>query len=149
MNNIVSLILGDPSGDGHDKRDVINISSNLNKKEMLSAYETASKKLKFDLINEVCDEYEDNLLSKNHLDILIKNGLKIEDLGITKKYKYEYDEAVEAFDDEDSDGLNLWNNTYTHLFLFIVKLGNKDFEFKILDGELNPTINIGGYGLFT
>ena len=34
MKHIISLVVGDWSGDGHDKKETINIRSNLDKKEM-------------------------------------------------------------------------------------------------------------------
>lgn len=153
MNNIkelpfvVSLILGDWSHDGHSQTDTVVLKSNLDKKDIQKAYAKGIKKLGFDFINEVCEEYEDSLLPKDKLDLLIKHGLTVKDLGL--KTSYELDEFAEASTNENSNGLSLWINSYTDIYLFIIKLGNKDFEYKILEGDINPSIEIGGYGLYT
>ena len=148
MNNTITLVLGDWSGDGHDKTRMISILSNLDKDTLFAAYKKASKKLGFSFIDDVCGDYEDSLLPKEKLNILIKNGFKIENLGFNKTNTYLLNEANEAFNESGSDGLYLSEETYTNIFLFIVKLGNKDFKYEILKGKLNPTLDIGGYGLF-
>ena len=145
-DKMISLVLGDESGDGHQKTENFNILSNLDKNDLLKAYKAATEKLGFNFIDEICEEYENRLCPKENLDILIKHGLKIDDLGLT--VKYDLKEATDAFENDDSNGYSFWTESYVNVFLFIVKLGNKDFQIKILKGDLNPTINIGGYGLF-
>jgi hypothetical protein len=137
--NTISLVIGDWSGDGHDKRETIIILSNLNNKDINKAYKKGSEKLGFDFCNDVCRDYEDHEISKDKLDLLIANGLKIKDI---------------AFDDYDlkefeKDGtLRLWTEPFAEIYLFIVKLGNPDFEYTFLEGKSDPSIHIGGYGLY-
>lgn len=144
--NVISLVLGDWSGDGHSKTDTIVIMSSLNKKDVEKAYKNGTKKLGFDFINEVCEEYEDRLLPKDKLELLMKSGFKASDFGY--KSKYELKELKDALEDECSPGLGLWIDTFPKIYLFIVKLGNEDFKYRILEGAENPSINIGGYGLY-
>lgn len=131
----IILLLGDPSGDGHGKSDTIVFNSNLNKEGVQDAYKKASKELGFDLISDVCESYEDNYLPKNIFDILIKNGMKY-DLS-----EYEKEELEKT----DTSGLSIYTDKYLNVYFFIIKFGNKDFEYEITN---YPVIDIGGYGLY-
>jgi len=146
LDNTISLVLGDPSDDGHGKTDTFVIKSNLDQKDIEAAYKKGSEKLGFNLINEVCEEYEDSLLPKDKIDILVKNGFTIDNLMSSSDYDRE--DAEEAFEDDESSGFNINSEYFANTYLFIVKLGNKDFQYEMLKGKLNPTIDIGGYGLF-
>lgn len=142
----VTLVLGDWSDDGHGKTDIVIINSNLDAKELMTAYKKASKKLKFNFINDVATEYEDSLLPREGLQTLIDNGL---DLKTVFDTDYDLKEAQKVLEGKESeeDGVSLWTDSYTAIFLFIVKLGNPEFEFRFTDSE-ESQINIGGYGLF-
>lgn len=131
----ITLLLGDPSGDGHGKSDTIVFNSNLNKEEIQDAYKKASKELGFDLISDICDDYEDNYLPKKIYNILIKNGMKY-DLN-----EYEIKELAK----HKSKGVNIYIDEYLNIYFFIIKFGNKDFEYEITNC---PVIDIGGYGLY-
>lgn len=147
MKHIISLVLGDWSSDGHGKTDTVNIKSNLDKNELFKSYKKGSKKVGFNFIDEVCSDYEDGLLSKNYLNLLVKQGFTVDSLGndISISNLIEVTEAFEA----DSEGLDLDTETYTRIFLFITKLGNEKFQYEILKQKDSPTIEIGGYGLFS
>jgi hypothetical protein len=132
LNNTISLVLGDWSSDGHGKTDTITLKSNLSRTEVVAAYEAGTKTLGFDFIEKVADEYEDGSLRNPELEILLSHGLNLKDVGIE-------DEV-----DED-EGVSLWVETYANIYLFIVKLGNKDFEYEFCGSD---SIQIGGYGLF-
>jgi hypothetical protein len=134
LNHVVELVLGDWSGDGHKQSDKISIKSNLTDKEILKAYKAGSKKVGFDLINEVCSEYEDNRVSVEKVKALAEAG-------ITNKML-----CVDVNDEDDEDTTwSMWTDSYTELFLLIVKLGNKDFKYEYAN---SPSIDIGGYGLY-
>jgi len=141
---MMTLVLGDWSGDGHGQMDKINILSNLDKKEVLKSYKKGSKILGFNFIDDVCADYEDTFLPKKHLESLIEQGFKFANLSSYDKKNLK--ECLE--EDCDGNGFSIWIDHYTDIFLFVVKLGNKDFEYEVLKEELCPTINIGGYGLF-
>jgi hypothetical protein len=133
MSNTISLVLGDWSGDGHEKTETIVLRSNLTNKQIEDAYKKGTNKVGFDFIRTIANEYEDNVISAEKLDALIELGLK------------DFDRIG---DDTDEDDYNLDTDSFADIYLFIVKLGNEDFEYKILVGESNPEIRIGGYGLF-
>ena len=140
LTNIISLVMGDWSHDGHSKSDTYNVSSNLDKRAMKIAYKKASKKLGFDLTEDVAQDYEDHYLVKNKLDILVKHGLE------TKKLNLDYDLKRKNF--EEDDPISLYHDDFLKIYLFIVRLGDPEFRYELLDDDVSPTIHIGGYGLY-
>ena len=122
-------MLGDWSDDGHGKTSLRAINSNLSLKQIENAYTKGSTIVGFDLVNEVCCEYEDASFPKSSYDSLVNRG-----------FKYEFDDTP----DED-DKYHLSYDDFTHIYLFVVKLGNPKFEHSILN---DSSIKIGGYGLF-
>jgi hypothetical protein len=137
MKNIISLVVGDWSGDGHDKKDIINIESNFDKKAIDLAYKLGTEKLGFDFCNHIAEEYEDNKLPNEEWKKLKEAG-------------YQDDNGLEEDAKKYNDGeISLDISSFADIYLFIVKLGNEKFKFEYLEGNKNPQINIGGYGLFT
>lgn len=141
FSEVTTLVVGDWSGDGHDKTSMTVIRSNLNSKQIMKAYKKASKKLGFSLIDDVASDYEDRILSRDRLQVLLDNGMKFEVLGL----EYEIKEAKECLEDEASEGIGLWSESYRDIFLFIVKMGDESFQWEVSHGD---SLNIGGYGLF-
>jgi hypothetical protein len=131
MNNThrIDLILGDPSGDGHGKSQTVVINSSFSNDELLAAYQVGRFIVGFDLINEVCKEYEDCRMSR-------KYKTKLLELGFFDFYE----------DGLEEDTCYLDQELFAQIFLFICKLGDTLFEYQIV--ESNSYINIGGYGLF-
>lgn len=58
----VQLVVGDWSGDGHNRTDSVSVLVNCSTEQLQEAYKKGSKKLKFDLTKEAAVEYEDNKL---------------------------------------------------------------------------------------
>lgn len=139
----LQLVLGDWSHDGHNQTDFILLNTNLSKDEIKDAYALAIKKLGFDFTQEVCSEYEDNLLYEKHLDLLLLQGFKIGDLGLLDEYSKK--EAVKFFNKKIKT-LKLYTEEYLNIYLFIIKLGNPNFKYKIIE---DSWIDIGGYGLYS
>lgn len=142
LTHVTSLMIGDWSGDGHSKTITTVIRSNLDSEQIGEAYEKGSKKLGFNFIEEVAADYEDSSLDLDKLKALIDAGLNIKE---TFAYDYEIKEVEKVLKDEDPEGYHLWTESYRSIFLFIVKLGDKDFKYEISQGN---QITIGGYGLF-
>lgn len=112
MDNIITLVLGDPSGDGHGQSESINIASNFNANEITNAYKLGTKKLGFDFCNEVCSEYEDNLLNSRRWNKL-------------KKLGYQNKVLEEEISLPPKKGkVFLWTDSFTDIYLFI--LNGKD-----------------------
>lgn len=112
----LQLVLGDWSFDGHKQTDAILLNTNLTKDEVNEAYSLAIKKLGFNFIEEVCSEYEDNLLTQNHLDLLVSQGFSIDDLGV--KDDYSKKEAIDFFNKKIKN-LKLDIYVYTNIYLLL------------------------------
>ena len=140
--HVTSLVVGDWSGDGHDKKEITMIRSNLDSDQIMEAYKKASKKLGFSFIDEVANDYEDRSFEREKLKALSDAGMNLDSI-----FKYEHDvkEALAALSDEDSEGISLWSESYRDIYLFIISLGDPSFQFEIAEGT---QLNIGGYGLF-
>lgn len=130
MVNIINLTIGDWSNDGHGKTSSVTISSNLSEEEIRDAYSVGSKIVGFDLSESVCSDYQDTSLSVAYLSSLVKHGFDEQSI-----YGYK----------RNHGGFHLVEQDFVNIFLFIVKLGNSNFEFNIVK---NNEICIGGYGFF-
>jgi hypothetical protein len=134
LKHNVRLVLGDWSGDGHEKTSVQFFASNLRGSEIQKAYNAGTKIVGFDLSENVARKYGDNSISIENVNKLKELGCKVFD----NPNEYEFDEKK---------GYSIWTTSFTDIYLFICKLGNPEFEYEFV---FDPTdsINIGGYGLF-
>lgn len=119
---------GDSSGDGHGKCRSWTIYSNLSKTEVEAAYCKAVTRLGFD----PTDSFEDwgaRTLPANKVEKLIEFG-------------------YEPIDMDEDGTVWFYPELLYKLFIFMVKLGNPDFEYEEDKDEGKNVIYIGGYGLF-
>lgn len=123
---IVELVIGDWSGDGHEKRESVFVHVT-SKEELQDGYAAGCKILGFDFIKECCEEYEDNHIAEEYLEKLREHGL------------------LEGETTEDWDEFGVDYDQWADIYLGIVKLGNPNFHIKKHTME---TLRIGGYGLF-
>lgn len=128
----INLTIGDYSSDGHGKKEDYLIESNITLAELKKAYAIGSEKVGFDLIDQIAAEYEDSSFPQKHL-------LKLKELG------FDYDLFDEKYCRDDD--LNLQDEEYVDIFLFICKLGNEEFKYEFLNDD-SDNWDIGGYGLF-
>ena len=129
----IELIVGDSSGDGHEKTEMIIIKSNLDKVELAQAFADGCKKTDVDFENLVAAEYEENTISQELVDKLVPHGFDIS----------EYSE-----DENPGDhGYCLDVDGYVAIWLFIAKVGNPRLVYEDMT-ETSPRIYVGGYGLF-
>lgn len=128
--NTINLVLGDWSHDGHGKSETVTIETNLTVKQIANAYKKGSKKIGFDLTEEVASEYEDSSLPIDVVDSLNDAGFDVEkEVGM-------YNDELDSLDTDN----------FVKIYLFIVGVGAPSFKYKIVH---NVDINIGGYGLFS
>lgn len=137
---IIRLIVGDWSDDGHGKTDVIRIKSNLSQKKLAKAYDKGTKKVGYNFMNEVAAEYEDGTISHNQYT-------RLKELGFDK---YEIETSF-WYDKKDKTPLDkrtysISPSEYADLLLFICKLGDKSFEYEEVEDD-SDSWTIGGYGL--
>ncbi len=130
----VKLIVGDWSHDGHEKTKVFFVNVKGVKKEdnLLEAYNKGTELVGFDLTNEVCDDYKNDVLLHEYAAKLVELGLQDFILATPEEDEYE-------------NGYSLDPDTFADIYMFICKLGNPGLKYEILDP---PELHIGGYGLF-
>jgi hypothetical protein len=136
----LTLIVGDWSGDGHDKTTRIMIESNLTLEDVEAAFKNGSELIGFDFTKECCADYEETDIT-NHIK-------KIKTLFTKDELKG--DRLEEEFDIsphwQNKDEFIIGVDGFVGVYLRICKLGNKQFQYKKI--EENESITIGGYGLF-
>ena len=134
--NRISLVIGDESGDGHEKTEDIDIWCSLTTKGLQDAYKKGAKKLGFDFTDTVARDYEDNRLSKDRYDKLTKLGLKL-------------DYELELYDkDNEEEGYCIEQITYAEITMFICSIGSPGLVYKFIENDYFDRWHIGGYGLF-
>lgn len=123
---VVNIIVGDWSDDGHGKTETFAIKSNITRDEIDKAYTQAIKTYpKLNAFDSICEDYEDNSIPEDLLD-----ELKLLGYQPPKWMEKEFRVSREEFVD---------------IYLFIVKLGNPAFEYSHVN---HNELTIGGYGLF-
>jgi hypothetical protein len=137
LKYIVELLMGDPSGDGHDKHTTIHIRSNLSAEQIEIAFRKGTNKIQLD-ITQCCADYEDNSLTKKQFEILKQAGWDPENC-----WNYNYAKEHGQLDDDDSFSLS--TDEFANIYVFTVQKGDSSFEYERLSFEC---IDIGGYGLF-
>ena len=129
----ITIVVGDWSGDGHSQSDTYVVESNLDKPSIERAYRIATRQLGFDLIKDVCEAYEENKIAEEVYEKLVENGINID--GLAKE------------DELDCDYYGMTPDIWLKLYLDVVKLGNPELQYSILNDH-NEELHIGGYGLY-
>lgn len=132
MNKIINLVVGDWSGDGHEKREIFTIRCNIDSKSLKEAYFLGTQIIGFDLSKEVAWDYQDSIISKKHLEILQRHG-----------QNWDWD----SLKDPDDDEIEIVCDDYVDIWMFIASLGNPHICYEVVPSTEN-SIYIGGYGLF-
>lgn len=130
---VLSLETGDWSCDGHCLTEKTQYCSSLDGKAFQDALTQGETKLGIKFSDVVAGDYEDSSISKEVLEALVKNQVKIPEEVLDER-------------DPESGASTLTTETYTQIVLEIARLGRPDFKYTPLPLE---TIQIGGYGLFS
>jgi hypothetical protein len=138
-------VLGDWSGDGHEKTSTFVYDSNKPLDELEAAYHKASSILGFDLINDVARDYEDSRIKTLYLDRLINYSSRITEQNIhavldPHTHGDPYDPA-DAF-------YSITQEIYMNLFVEILMIGDPTIKLTPKKFDNSNIWNIGGYGLF-
>src|ERR1035441_1984697 len=111
------IIVGDWSGDGHEKTKDYFLEVSHSKEKIVAAYEATRKVSKVSLISlvrseekngyvSVCSDYEQNEISVETLDKLIAAGVNRDDL---------------MLDDGIDNDFEIWDEGIVHLFMAMAK----------------------------
>ena len=130
MPTTIRLVVGDWSGDGHDKTDGFIFRTNWPKESAIKAYTKGAKILGFDLHSDYCNGYQDSGIPEEAIATLEKNGLLDR-------------EKDEWYEDE---GYLIGPTMWATLYMRVAQLGEPNFTFK--ESVSKSEINVGGYGLY-
>lgn len=128
MKNLINFIVGDWSGEGHDKTASIVVSCSLTAIEIIKVCETSIFREFLD-IRKICEEYEDNTIPKDVVTKLVESNIVDKDFFETN-YKDEY---------------TIYYDKWVELQLRIIKYLEPDFEYELVKMD---EVHCGGYGLF-
>lgn len=137
LTNVVELLMGDPSGDGHGRARSFYIRTNLTIKQIEAAFKKGAKKVGLD-ISKCCEDYEDGSLTKEQLEILKEAGWDPENC-----WNYKYAKEHGQLDLDESFSLS--TDEFADIYIFTVYQGNQNFEHEELNSE---QIDIDEYRLF-
>jgi len=128
--NVIQVVMGDWSQDGHNHTETVVIMSDHTAKQMEKAYKAGVKKCKFD-ISSFCEEYEDNTISNKMFLYFFNWGVEMEE-------NY----------DEDADHQPIGYSDFANIYLKTCEIGDPTFKYVRVDSNAS-SVNIGGYGLFS
>lgn len=125
---ILTIEMGDTSGDGHCISDAYNIETNTDRGSILRAISKAKEEFPF--LRSLCSDYEDR-------NIRTKDYLTLKTAGIdVLKYGFYPDEKVQYLGEEG----------YFRMYMALIAKYIPSFTYKVIEGEI---IDLGGYGLFS
>lgn len=142
MSNYINLVIGDDGGDGHNMTKTVTISTDKPSHEIEKLFELVSKKYS---LHNLCSEYEDNLVTNEHFDLVKVN------LGLDKAVElYGASETNEDWNDvelQHNEGIYSEIDQYQFINLVIALMNAEDPKANIKLAGI-PALEIGGYGLF-
>ena len=131
---IVNLVLGDWSNDGHGKTEVRSFYCSHSAAEIKAAYAIAITNNR--ALKDIADDYEDAVLTDEHIDALTAISFPVD--------------TMEWFGEDnqtDDESAYITKDEFVDLFWHLVKIGNSEITHTHV-GD-NITVNIGGYGFFS
>lgn len=129
--NRIKMIVGDWSGDGHEKTEICYISSKYTADEISDSYKSILKEKK---IPYPCKDYEENTISEEIVQLLKENNIQYDDILERSNTKY-YLAGEEGIKD------------FCELYLRIASIRLPHLTWKY-EQDAPGVIRAGGYGLF-
>lgn len=167
--NQIKFILGDPSGDGHEKNDSFIVLSNLSTDVLTKVYNSCKTELGFD-IRDIAGEYGERCIKASIFSTLISKGIITKEdnfyQDLLETYK-EYKEEVEL--DLEGEELDLTQSDHIqgiydcmrykyldsidpqsllYLWLNILKYLEPNFKYKVVQDTIPVISSHIGYGLY-
>lgn len=146
----LKVTLGDWSNDGHGMTEVfiVDLPTVINQSELEEMYNLGAGVIGFDLIKQVCRNYEDNRIDLGWYDRLTTLGYEPYDF---KKEAGKWDSYPEF---DEGEYAYLTTELYLDIYMFFVSVGyekmigtNDSFGYRVVSDDM-PQVTIGGYGLF-
>jgi hypothetical protein len=146
MKNMINLVLGDWSHDGHGLSETYTIQSNLTHKEIEKAL-AKGEKLAGVSLDDIAAEYECPYLYYEDWENLSAHGFTVKMLCDNQTYDEDWITGEVNNDIRNKEVIGIHEEGFLNIFFFLVKMGNPEFEYKLLKDE-TPELKLGGYGLY-
>lgn len=131
QENLIPVVFGDWSNDGHGEAERVYVWSNKGIAEWRAAFASGCRKTKVNLPDAVAADYGDRSISAAALAALRATGLHITPEG------------------ETPDGAVIHLGEFEEMFFHLVRVGDPSITFKRLkNGPHHMEVHPGGYGLF-
>lgn len=149
---LINLVLGDWSGDGHNRTKGYVIDSSVSFDMLENAHHKGCKVLGFSFENEAASEYEDPTISVDHFQKIIDHidvdeaQFIINNIGGSRDF-YSPTKLNDPSIEMGERRVRLTLESYAALWLMIAKIHDPTIIFKV-NIDNSERINIGGYGLF-
>ena len=139
LNHNIGFSIGDYSLDGHCLYQEYHIVSNYSGEEISKAYQELSEELGWNFLDE-CREYEEQYLTKEGEQYLLKFGIISKPDILNSQREYEDDTYAIEYSDE-----------FVDIFFKLVKIKIPDlvWDYRDLKEESLPLLDGAGYGLFS
>jgi len=160
--NKMYLVMGDWSGDGHEKYDKILLESNCEIGEIKAAYKAACRLtgVQFnDNENYTNEKYPIKIATDYEEPYIPVEALEIfrEKFGLTNEIIQSWDKE-DDFEFEEDEPIALTTESFPHAWIWFVKLANPNIQLKVADakdkipcinGFWDKKLNVSfGYGLY-
>jgi hypothetical protein len=143
MSDSFNIIVGDPGGDGHGHTDTQLISTAMTYSDVENAWQAVNDKLDqkygFNLY-DLCQEYEDCLLTKEQSDALIDAGVPLSSI-VDPAYAYRIPRGSDA-------EFALSSDCFIDLVLWLLNDHEPLLALSRSAPGRSKDLHIGGYGLF-
>jgi hypothetical protein len=145
MSDTFNIVVGDWSHDGHGHTRTHLVNTALTYQDVEQAWDAVNDKLdeKYGFsFHEVCQDYENNLLTKDQSDAFIDMGINLADI---------CDSADDyLYDDDDSDAeFALDSDSFVKLVITLLNQHNPQLMLHRTTNSNRKELHIGGYGLFS
>lgn len=151
MKHQITLVVGDWSGDGHGRTQIVGVVANMTRRAVEQAYLDGCAKVGINLSDNVCRGYEDNSIDTIDMNKLISAGVveryerKTDEYTFVEFFLSNKQHLMVAWEEDEVGVYNTMPEAFATLYMGIAQLGDPNLEWTIVNPD---TINIGGYGLF-
>lgn len=137
----VRMIVGDWSGDGHEKTENFSIVSNRSQQEIVAAHDKTIKSLKYDPLSDL-DEYEVQFLSKKSINCFVELGVTWESIGWDVPSPA-LGRSSDVIDQSINDDIG--TEDVVALYMVLAAVSDPDLRYA---NRKSDYIHVGGYGIF-
>jgi hypothetical protein len=141
MSDTFNIIVGDWSDDGHGKTDTQLVTTVTTFSDVQNAWTAVNKNLKNTYgftLEDVCQDYEDNLLTKQQSDAFIAMGINLS----------EFAEDAEDYVEDGESEFALDSDSFVELVIRLINQHNPLLGLSKAPYSHRKDLRVGGYGLF-